>query len=202
MLGHYSQDPILLDVFNNGKDLHSILGCRIWNSRNPDNNFEYEEFNYCRNMTNHFQDADGNIVDEKLLDTAYVDKLYNDKEILSKDPDKLREDAEYGKKFEKVRKYAKSTTFGVIYGISKYGLAEQLETTEDEAQYFIDSFYDVYKGVHKWINDVGKFIVKNKYVQTLLGRKRRLYPYVDSGEWWMLSKARRMGVNAVVQGKK
>jgi DNA polymerase-1 len=101
---------------------------------------------------------------------------------------------------EKCRKKAKSVNFGIVYGISSKGLSDQLEVTEEEAQQYIDGFYATYPGVAKWTNDTKNEIRKNKFVMTLLVRKRRLYPEVDSGKWWKLNSAFRMGCNSKIQG--
>lgn len=202
MLAHFSQDPLLLDIFKTGKDLHSMLGCKIWNDKHPDEQVSYETFSYYRDMSPLFQDADGNVIKGRAEDGEYVNKLLKEGKIETDDPDELIRTAKLGKVFDKTRKFAKATTFGVIYGISKYGLADQLDISTDEAQELIDNFYDMYKGVNKWVKAVHKLIKKNKYTKTLLGRKRRLYPYFTNGHWWEESKAARQGVNAIIQGKK
>lgn len=202
MLAHFSQDPLLLDIFKTGKDLHSMLGCKIWNDKHPDEQVSYETFSYYRDMSPLFQDADGNVIKGRAEDGEYVNKLLKEGKIETDDPDELIRTAKLGKVFDKTRKFAKATTFGVIYGISKYGLADQLDISTDEAQELIDNFYDMYKGVNKWVKAVHKLIKKNKYTKTLLGRKRRLYPYFTNGHWWEESRAARQGVNAIIQGKK
>lgn len=202
MLAHFSQDPLLLDIFKTGKDLHSMLGCKIWNDKHPDEQVSYETFSYYRDMSPLFQDADGNVIKGRAEDGEYVNKLLKEGKIETDDPDELIRTAKLGKVFDKTRKFAKATTFGVIYGISKYGLADQLDISTDEAQELIDNFYDMYKGVNKWVKAVHKLIKKNKYTKTLLGRKRRLYPYFTNGHWGEESRAARQGVNAIIQGKK
>lgn len=202
MLAHFSQDPLLLDIFKTGKDLHSMLGCKIWNDKHPDEQVSYETFSYYRDMSPLFQDADGNVIKGRAEDGEYVNKLLKEGKIETDDPEELIRTAKLGKVFDKTRKFAKATTFGVIYGISKYGLADQLDISTDEAQELIDNFYDMYKGVNKWVKAVHKLIKKNKYTKTLLGRKRRLYPYFTNGHWWEESRAARQGVNAIIQGKK
>jgi DNA polymerase I len=198
MLTHFSQDPILIDVFKTGKDLHSILGVKIWNNHNEHVTYEY--FIYCREIVDYFKDADGNLLEQKFQDTGYVESLFNEGKIQSKDPKVLKDDCIRGKQFEKMRKFAKATTFGVIYGISKKGLSELLEMGEREAQEMIDNFFGLYKGVDRWIKKVHRDLKKNKFTETILGRKRRLYEDINSGENHRIGKAQRQGVNSIIQG--
>jgi len=198
MLTHFSQDPILIDVFQTGKDLHSILGVKIWNGKNKD--VSYDEFIYCRKIVDYFKDADGNLLDEKFNDSKYVEELLGEGKINTQDPIVLKEDCIRGKKFEKMRKYAKSVTFGVIYGISSKGLSELLEIEANEAQEMIDSFFSLYKGVDKWIKSVHKNVKQKKFTETILGRKRRLHDDVNSNEKWRIGRAFRQGVNSIIQG--
>jgi DNA polymerase I len=90
--------------------------------------------------------------------------------------------------------------FGVVYGIQSRSLGGQLGVSEDEAQEYIDGFFDTYKGVDKWMKDIYKQVNKTKFVETLLGRKRRLYEAVDSGVKWKLHGAYRQAGNFCIQG--
>lgn len=91
--------------------------------------------------------------------------------------------------------------FGVVYGIQEQGLSDQLETTEQEAREYIDAFFMAYPTAAKWMESVKRDIDRDHYVTTYLGRKRRLYPEMQSGQKWLFESAYRMGVNAVIQGK-
>lgn len=200
LLAHLSRDPVLLDIYKNNKDAHAMTAVAIWNMQHPEEQVDYDYFQYCREMTAYFQDADGNILEEKLNDKEYIQQLYEEGKINTTDKEKLRDQAEKGKKFEKVRKAAKSVNFGIVYGISEKGLAEQLLIPEEEAKKYIESYFQTYPIVKKWINEQHKFIMKNKYVKTMLGRKRRLYKEIESKDPIEISKALRMGVNAIIQG--
>ena len=90
----------------------------------------------------------------------------------------------------------------IIYGMSELGLADTLEITEEEAKEYIAGYFDAYPGVKAWMENEKKKIDKLQFVETALGRKRRLYPELNSGKWWFVEKAHRMGINAIIQGKK
>lgn len=84
--------------------------------------------------------------------------------------------------------------------MSSKGLADTLEISEAEAEMYIQGYFDAYPGVKKWINEQKKKMNKDMFTVTLLGRKRRVYPEMQSGKDWLIQRAYRMGVNAVIQG--
>jgi DNA polymerase I len=200
VLAHITKDPVLLKIYKNDGDVHSMTAVGMWNRQNPQFKVDYDFFQYCRSMTAHFQDADGNLIEERFTDGALITELVMKGEINTTDPKELRKQAELGIKFEKTRKSAKTVNFGIIYGMSEKGLAETLEITEDEAREYIAGYFDAYPGVKKWMEDMRKFIDKHYYTETMLGRKRRVYPEMRSGEWWLIQRAYRMGINAIIQG--
>ncbi|NNF72528.1 MAG: DNA polymerase I, partial [Rhodobacteraceae bacterium] len=70
-----------------------------------------------------------------------------------------------------VRRQAKAINFGVIYGISGFGLARNLRIPRDEAQGFIDRYFERFPGIRKYMDDTVAFAKEYSYVQTLFGRK-------------------------------
>ncbi|NIN66237.1 MAG: DNA polymerase I, partial [Anaerolineae bacterium] len=81
----------------------------------------------------------------------------------------LREDQEV----ESVqRQAAKTITFAILYGITPYGLARQLQCSEDRAKFFIKKFYQQYQGLKRWINETRQLIRQQGYVETYYGRRR------------------------------
>lgn len=106
VLAHVSQDETLLNLYRKGWDVHSMTATGMWNRKHPEEQVEYETFEYRREMTNLFQDADGNITDSKFT-PDYIQKLFNEGKVTSLDPNILRQEAEYGIKYEKIRKLAK-----------------------------------------------------------------------------------------------
>ncbi len=199
ILTHITKDPVLMDIYLNDKDVHSMTGVTIYN-RLYNDNVTYEYFQYCRSLQDYFLNADGEIDEEKFND-EYLKSLYEQGIINSLNKEVIRKDVENGIKFEKVRKnYAKSTNFGVVYGITEKGLADNIGVSEEEAKSFITGFFETYKSVKTWIKETEKQILEKGYVTTLLGRKRRLYPYLQSGDTWKIQSAFRMGCNFQIQG--
>lgn len=75
-------------------------------------------------------------------------------------------------KIKKMRQFAKSATFGIIYGITAQGLAASTGALVDEAQKMIDKFYETYPKVKAWIDFIHNFVQKNRYVISPIGRVR------------------------------
>ncbi|UKM62924.1 hypothetical protein [Levilactobacillus phage ENFP1] len=97
------------------------------------------------------------------------------------------------------RQAAKRVSFGIVYGISKYGLSVQLGVTPDEAQDFIDKYLDSKPAVEKLINDVHDFVKRNGFVELLSGFRRQL-PGIFSADKASISSALRESVNTLIQG--
>ena len=97
------------------------------------------------------------------------------------------------------RSAAKTVNFGVIYGLSDFGLAKQLKIKKTEAAKFIDSYFEKYSGVKTFIDKTIKEAKENGYVTTLLGRKRPL-PDINSPNYGLRSFAERTAINTPVQG--
>ncbi|MFA5421240.1 MAG: DNA polymerase I [Bacilli bacterium] len=97
------------------------------------------------------------------------------------------------------RRKAKAVNFGIIYGISDWGLAEQLEIPPKEAKIIIDTFFKTYPEVSDYLQTVVDDAFKNGYVSTLFGRRRYLRELYDSN-YQVREFARRAAMNAPIQG--
>lgn len=97
------------------------------------------------------------------------------------------------------RRKAKTVNFGVVYGISDWGLAEQLGISPKEAKDIIDSFYRTFPEVAAFFNSIVNDALKNGYVSTLLGRRRYLRELSDTN-YQKRESAKRAAMNAPVQG--
>ena len=97
------------------------------------------------------------------------------------------------------RRQAKAVNFGIIYGISTWGLADQIHCSNKEAKNIIDSFYLAYPEVGEYFSSLVKDVEKNGYVTTLLGRRRYLREVSDSN-YQAREFARRAAMNAPIQG--
>jgi len=98
-----------------------------------------------------------------------------------------------------MRRVAKVVNFGIIYGISPYGLAQATEKSPQEAGRFINEYFKKYPGIKKYMDDTIDSARKNGYVETLLGR-RRYIPDIASGVAQIKRGAERMAINMPIQG--
>ncbi len=109
----------------------------------------------------------------------------------------------WGKTLEEVsdndRRNAKAINFGLIYGMSAFGLAKQLGLPRKEAQEYIDLYFERYPGVKKYMADTRALAADNGYVETVYGR--RLYlPEIHSKNGQRRQAAERAAINAPMQG--
>jgi DNA polymerase-1 len=98
-----------------------------------------------------------------------------------------------------MRRLAKTVNFGVIYGMSDYGLEQATELSREEASQFIAAYFEKYPGVRQYLDATKEQARKLGYVQTLLGRRRRI-PEIDSRNRQVREAAERMAINMPVQG--
>ncbi|MGN0056233.1 MAG: DNA polymerase I [Atopobiaceae bacterium] len=109
----------------------------------------------------------------------------------------------FGVPFDEVtpqmRSRAKAVNFGIVYGQQAYGLATSLKIPRAEAQQMIDRYFEAYPGVRKFLDAQIAFAHKNKYVQTMYGRKRHTKD-IDSRNYQLRSFAERTAMNHPVQG--
>ena len=97
------------------------------------------------------------------------------------------------------RRSAKAINFGLIYGMSAFGLARQLHIGRQDAQRYIDTYFDRYPDVARYMDDIRKRAAQRGYVETLLGR--RLYlPEINSHNGMRRQAAERTAINAPMQG--
>ncbi|MFY0692465.1 MAG: DNA polymerase I [Paracoccaceae bacterium] len=97
-----------------------------------------------------------------------------------------------------IRRQAKAINFGVIYGISGFGLARNLRIPRAEAQAFIDRYFERFPGIRAYMNDTTAFAKENGYVQTLFGRKIHTPEINAKGPG--AGFAKRAAINAPIQG--
>jgi len=94
-----------------------------------------------------------------------------------------------------MRRIAKMVNFGIIYGISPYGLSKGLNISTDEAKTLIERYYERFPDVRRWQKEMLEFARQKGYVKTLLGRKRYVYADPFTNDLW-----RRIVINTPVQG--
>jgi DNA polymerase I len=97
------------------------------------------------------------------------------------------------------RSKAKMVNYGIVYGLSAYGLADRLQIPQEEAQEFIDRYLDGFPKVKEFIEQTIEHAREEGYVSTLFGRIRRI-PELRARQWTTRSLGERLAVNTVIQG--
>ena len=109
----------------------------------------------------------------------------------------------FGVPLEKItpdlRRKAKAVNFGIVYGISDYGLSQNLNINRKEAGEYIAKYFERYPGVKNFLDETVALAHKFGYVTTMFGR-RRLLPAINSRNFNLRSLAERMAMNTPIQG--
>ena len=98
-----------------------------------------------------------------------------------------------------MRRAAKAVNFGIVYGISDYGLSQNLDITRKEAATFIEKYFASFPGVKQYMDDIVQDAKFNGYVTTILNRRRYL-PDITSSNFNIRSFAERTAMNTPIQG--
>lgn len=98
-----------------------------------------------------------------------------------------------------MRRQAKAVNFGIVYGISDYGLSQNLDITRRDAAQFIEQYFAVFQGVRKYMDEIVKDARRDGYVTTLLQRRRYL-PEITASNFNLRSFAERTAMNTPIQG--
>jgi DNA polymerase I len=138
LMAHFSQDPLLLDAYRTGKDIHTLTASEVFG-----------------------------------VDAATMDK--------------------------ETRARAKAVNFGIVYGISPFGLAAQLNIDQKTAKQYIETYFDRYKGVQRFIEETLETVRRDQAVRTYFGRIRPI-PDIQSRNPNMRGFAERTAVNTPLQG--
>ena len=138
VMAHLSQDPQMIEVFREGKDLHAATAANIY--KKP------------------------------------IEEVTRDE-----------------------RTKSKRANFGIIYGITVFGLAERLDIPRDEAKMLIDGYFQTFPQVHDYMEQSKEIARKQGYVMTLFGRRRYL-PEINSQNSVVRGFAERNAINAPIQG--
>ena len=101
---------------------------------------------------------------------------------------------------KEMRRRAKAVNFGIVYGQSKYGLAKNLGISNNEAQEFIDKYFETYPKVKEYMNSKIEFVTEHGYVETIFGRKRYLASELMSSNYQIREFAQRAAINQPLQG--
>jgi DNA polymerase-1 len=98
-----------------------------------------------------------------------------------------------------MRRQAKVINFGIIYGMSPFGLAKELGISQNQAKAFIDRYFEEFKGVKNYIEGIVEQARRDGYVSTLFNRRRYL-PEIRSGNFAVRQFAERTAINTPIQG--
>lgn len=150
-----------------------------------------------------FIDADYSQIELRVLahlskDLVMIDSFKNDLDIHYKTASEV-----FGVPIEEVtdnqRRSAKAVNFGIVYGISDYGLSKDLNITRNEARQYIDGYLNTYPNIKNYMEEIVKIAKKDGYVTTILGRKRYI-PEINSKNFNIRSFGERIALNTPIQG--
>jgi DNA polymerase-1 len=131
-------------------------------------------------------------------DRNLVDAFNHDEDIHAATASKLF-DVDISEVTEDMRRVAKTVNFGVIYGMSDYGLEQATDLSREEATRFIASYFEKYPGIKRYLESTKQQARDKGYVQTILGRRRTI-PEINSSNRQIREAAERMAINMPVQG--
>jgi len=97
------------------------------------------------------------------------------------------------------RRNAKAVNFGIVYGISSFGLSQDLSISRKEAQAYIETYFETYPGIKRFLDESVEFAKKQGYSITMFGRRRPI-PELTSGNFMQRSFGERVAMNAPIQG--
>ncbi|HEY2931639.1 MAG TPA: DNA polymerase I [Acidobacteriota bacterium] len=138
VMAHLSGDPVLLDAFQKGEDIHQRTAVEVFGEKAGENPAHY-------------------------------------------------------------RRLAKVFNFGIMYGLSAFGLSRDLKIPRGESQAFIQNYFTRYAGVKKWLDATIEFAREHGYVETMFGRVRQI-PEINNRNWNVAGFAERTAINAPIQG--
>jgi len=137
-------------------------------------------------------------MDRLSQDKNLLDAFNNDKDIHSFTASEILNKNEQEVTLEE-RRRAKAVNFGLIYGMSAFGLSKQINIPRHEAKFYIDSYFERYPSVQRYMENTRLLAAEKGYVETLSGR--RLYlPKINSSNGIEKRAAERAAINAPMQG--
>lgn len=152
---------------------------------------------------NLFMSADYSQIELRLVADFANDEIMLDAFRHNKDIHAITASKIYHKNQEEVsaneRRNAKTANFGILYGISAFGLASRLGIPRSEAKELIDNYFKTFPTIHKYMSDSVENARENGYVSTKMGRKRML-PDINSKNPVVRGYAERNAINAPIQG--
>lgn len=150
-----------------------------------------------------FLDADYSQIELRILAHCSGDKNLIDAYKEQRDIHRITASQVFHVPFEEVtelqRRNAKAVNFGIVYGISSFGLSEDLSIGRKEAAKYIEDYFHTYPGIKLFLDDTVKHAKEMGYVVTLFGRRRPV-PELSSSNFMQRSFGERVAMNAPIQG--
>ena len=147
--------------------------------------------------------ADYNQIEMRILADLADVKALKKAFLNSEDIHSLTASQVFGVEIKKVnsemRRKAKAINFGIIYGISQYGLAKQIGVSNNEAEEFLNSYFKKFPEIKEYMNSTIKFCRKSGYVQNIFGRKTHIIGINDKN-FNVRNFQERAAINAPIQG--
>lgn len=150
-----------------------------------------------------FTDADYSQIELRVLAHMSGDKQLIEAYQMNEDIHRVTASKVFHTPFEEVtdlqRRNAKAVNFGIVYGISSFGLSQDLSISKKEAAEYIEQYFETYPGIKKFLDDSVENAKKNGYVTTMFGRRRPV-PELSSSNFMQRSFGERVAMNSPIQG--
>ena len=150
-----------------------------------------------------FVDADYSQIELRILAHMSGDQGLIDAYRESEDIHRITASKVFHTPFEEVtplqRRNAKAVNFGIVYGISSFGLSQGLSITRQEASEYIKAYFKTYPGIKTFLDDLVASAKKNGYAKTMYGRRRPV-PELSSSNFMQRSFGERVAMNSPIQG--
>ncbi|MGN0376273.1 MAG: DNA polymerase I [Suilimivivens sp.] len=150
-----------------------------------------------------FTDADYSQIELRVLAHMSGDAQLIEAYQMDEDIHRITASKVFHTPFEEVtdlqRRNAKAVNFGIVYGISSFGLSQDLSISKKEAAEYIDQYFETYPGIKKFLDNSVESAKKNGYVTTMFGRRRPV-PELSSSNFMQRSFGERVAMNSPIQG--
>ena len=150
-----------------------------------------------------FMDADYSQIELRVLAHMSGDKQLIEAYKMDEDIHRITASKVFHTPFEEVtdlqRRNAKAVNFGIVYGISSFGLSQDLSISKKEAAAYIEQYFETYPEVKRFLDMTVENAKKNGYVATMYGRRRPI-PELSSGNFMQRSFGERVAMNSPIQG--
>lgn len=150
-----------------------------------------------------FLDADYSQIELRVLAHMSGDEMLIEAYRQAQDIHRITASQVFGIPFDEVtplqRRNAKAVNFGIVYGISSFGLSQDLSITRKEAQDYIEQYFATYPGIKKYLDGEVQKAKDMGYVETMFGRRRPV-PEISSSNFMQRSFGERIAMNSPIQG--